>query len=381
MKNAFLTFAFAAALLSPLQAEPENRIVLTIEPTAQNPRNTEGAFMELKSGRIIFLYSQFYRGVSDFSHAHIAEIDSDDQGRTWSAPRVVIENGDNLNVMSVSLLRLQDGRLALFYAVKKNAFDCRPAMRVSTDEGATWSAPRPMIEPPGYFVLNNDRVIQTRTGRLIAPVALHRPLAATFRGPDSIDSHGIVLWYYSDDAGLTWKQSPTWWALPVVSTSGLQEPGVVELANGSLFSWSRTDVGCQYGFRSQDGGTTWSPPELTELKSPLSPASIKRLPHSSTLLALYDDHSGRFIYGPHRAPLVAALSTDGGRTWPRRRLLDDNAEHNGWYCYTATWYAGDTVLLAYWVYDAKMTPEYLKNGRPSRLRLRRVALSWFAGAQ
>ena len=88
--------------------------------------------------------------------------------------------------MSVSMLRLASGKIALFYLVKNSWIDCRPQMRVSVDEGATWSAPRRVLEAPGYFVLNNDRVIQTHSGRLLMPLAFHRSRG---NDPDSSTSN------------------------------------------------------------------------------------------------------------------------------------------------------------------------------------------------
>ena len=122
----FLVAASAAVGAPLLAAQPENRVVLNLEPTRDNPRNSEGAFATLKSGRVIFLYTQFYGGSEDKSPARIVAIHSDDRGITWSAPRVVVENTGHENVMSVSLLRLASGRLALFYAFKNNLSDCRP---------------------------------------------------------------------------------------------------------------------------------------------------------------------------------------------------------------------------------------------------------------
>jgi hypothetical protein len=143
---------------------------------------------------------------------------------------------------------------------------------------------------------------------------------------------------------------------------------VVELADGSLFCFSRTDQGAQYGFRSTDQGKTWTPPAPTELQSPVSPASIKRLPGSQDLLALYNDHSGKFAFPKSkRTPFVAAISSDGGKTWPHRKLIEDDPD--GWYCYTAIHFAGDAVLLGYCAGDSKV-------GRLNRLRIRRISLDW-----
>ena len=41
-------------------------------------------------------------------------------------------------------------------------------------KAARWSKAVRCIPAPGYFVLNNDRVVQLSTGRLVLPAAFHR---------------------------------------------------------------------------------------------------------------------------------------------------------------------------------------------------------------
>jgi hypothetical protein len=348
------------------------QVTLNIEPTRENPRNSEGSFATLKSGRIIFCYSQFSGGNADDSPAQIVQISSDDEGRTWSAPQMVVRNESGFNVMSVSLLRLASGKLAMFYCVKNSLLDCRPHMRVSTDEGATWSEAKRILDAPGYFVLNNDRVIQLGTGRIVVPLAFHRSRGSDPKSYKSWDGRAITLWLYSDDDGANWQEASTWWAMPIRSGSGLQEPGVVECADGSLFSWSRTDAGCQYGFRSTDHGKNFTAPEPTELKSPTGPASIERIPGTNDLLALFNDHSGRFPFPKNkRNPYVAAISSDNGKTWPQRTLVESDPD--GIYHYTAIHFVGDAVLLGYSAGDSKV-------GALSRLRIRRIPLSELRGS-
>jgi sialidase-1 len=367
--------AILAALRLPISANsapaPENRVVLDIESSKDKPRNSEGAFVTLKSGRILFFYSEFYGGAADESPARIVSISSEDAGRTWNIkPRVVVENTGHENVMSVSLLRFPSRKLALFYLIKNSWHDCRPWMQVSTDEAQTWSAPRLVVDAPGYFVLNNDRVIQLGTGRLIAPVAFHRARRSDPRDHRSFDGRALAFWYISDDEGQTWREANDWWAVPLPSRSGLQEPGVVELAGGNVFTWARTDLGAQWGCVSTNAGLSWPPPAATSLQSPLSPASLKRLPGSADLLAVFNDHSGAFPFPKgKRTPLVAAISSDGGRTWPVRKLLEDDP--SGVYCYTATHFVDGAVLLGY--------SDWRTNG-PHRLRIRRVGLDWLRTA-
>ncbi len=348
---------------------PPGEITLNVEPTKEHPRNSEGSFATLSSGRILFCYSQFYGGAWDESAARIVRIHSDDQGRTWSQPVTIVENTAGDNVMSVSLLRLASGKLAMFYCVKNSWIDCRPHMRVSSDDGEKWTEAKLVLDAPGYFVMNNDRVIQTSKGRIIIPLAFHRSRGGDPESIKSWDERAIDIWIYSDDEGVTWQESASWWAMPVRSGSGLQEPGVVELADGSLFSWSRTDQGAQYGFNSIDAGKTWTPPVPTEMKSPNGPASIKRLPGSNDLLALYNDHSGKFPFPKgKRNPYVAAISSDGGKTWPQRKLVE--LDPDGLYHYTAIHFVGDAVLLGYCAGDSKV-------GALNRLRIRRIPLEWF----
>ena len=160
-----------------------------LPPGPDNPRNSEGDFIQLKDGRILFIYTHFTGSNDDNGAAHLASRVSADGGKTWSdkdelvVPNEGAERGGN--VMSVSLLRLSDGRIALFYlrnlripkAKSGNwgAFDCRPLMRISTDEAKTWSPARPCIPDTevGYHVLNNSRVVQLKSGRLVMPIARH----------------------------------------------------------------------------------------------------------------------------------------------------------------------------------------------------------------
>jgi len=163
-------------------------------------------------------------------------------------------------------------------------------------------------------------------------------------------------------------QTGDYWMIPARTATGLQEPGVVELADGRVFSWMRTDQGAQFGSYSTDGGKSCPMPEATALSSPASPASIKRLPGSTDLLAVYNDHSGRFHFPKgKRTPLVAAISSDSGKTWPRRKPIESDPD--GCFCYTAMHFTEKAVLLAYCAGDPKI-------GGLNRLRIRRIALDW-----
>jgi hypothetical protein len=283
-----------------------------------------------------------YTGDSDHDNAtaYLAGRISRDNGRTWSnEDRTIVEREGLLNVMSVSLLRLQNGDIALFY-LKKNAWtDCIPYMRISKDEAKTWSDPVPCItDRKGYFVLNNDRVIQMKSGRLLMAVALHQT-------PDEKEwSNGARLFsYYSDDNGKTWRSSPV-----VVNPNNvvLQEPGVVELSNGDVMMIIRASPGTQYKCYSRNRGEVWTPAEPADIKSPLSPATIQRIPATGDLLMVWNNNGGEdpSIKGK-RTPPTVAVSSDEGRSWKHVKNIEDDKD--GWYCYIAMHFTGRDVLLGY----------------------------------
>ena len=328
------------------------QVVKLLPPGPGNPRNSEGDFIKLADGRILFVYTHFTGGGADHATAHLAGRFSSDGGKTWTKKdTMVLPNEGGFNIMSVSLLRLKDGRIALFYARKNSHTDCRPIMRISTDEAKTWSGPTVCISDDeiGYYVLNNDRVVQLSSGRLVVPVALHHK--PDWKKPDW---NGFLRCFFSDDAGKTWKGGKT--TLTTKTPEGnrvtTQEPGVVELKDGRLMMFARTGHGSQYVSYSADGGDTWSKAEPSTMLSPCSPATIERIPGTDTLLLAWNNHKNidPKLRG-FRTPLSIAISNDEGKTWQKAKNLADDP--NGWYCYTAMHFEGGHVLLGHCAGDRR----------------------------
>ncbi len=94
----------------------EVETVLQLPPGEGNPRNSEGDFLRLNDGRILFVYTHFTGGSGDHAEAYLAGRLSHDDGQTWESEDVlVLPNEGMMNTMSVSLRRLATGRIALFY--------------------------------------------------------------------------------------------------------------------------------------------------------------------------------------------------------------------------------------------------------------------------
>lgn len=353
MINIIKTLAFALPLISLASCnavngssreatypEVKKEVVLQLAPGSNNPRNSEGDFITLKDGKILFIYSHFSgTSGSDFGNGYLASRYSSDNGRTWSnEDQLVVEQEGDMNVMSVSLLRLQNGSIALFYARKNSEEDCVPMMRISNDEAQSWSAPIPCItDKQGYFVLNNNRIIQLQDGRLMMPVALHKTIEGKW------DDKGILYAYYSDDSGQTWSSSEE---VPNQTEIITQEPGLIELKDGTIMMFIRADNGVQQLSYSKNKGQTWTHIEPSDIKSPLSPASVARIPSTGNLLMVWNNNDGsNAATKGNRSPFNLAVSDDEGKTWRNIKIIESDPD--GWYCYTAIHFIDQAILLGH----------------------------------
>lgn len=331
--------AVAAAHPAALLEGP--KATLELPPGLANPRNSEGDMIRLKDGRVLLVYSRYTKGTGgDNDPAVLASRVSSDGGLTWSrTDEVVVAQEGAMNVMSVSCLRMRDGAIGLFYLVKNSEADCRPVLRRSTDEGRTWSAPVKCIPDSevGYYVLNNCRAVRLASGRIVLPMSFHEA-----KNGRTSDWAGKLVCYLSDDDGKTWFRNAAPFATYDATGRRVttQEPGVVELKDGRVLMYARTAHGRQWFFYSSDGCRTWTKGEPGSLFGPCAPATVKRLA-SGELVAVWNDHESFPAYakqGPKwsagtRKPFSIALSTDEGRTWIDRKVVEDLPQ--GWYCYFA----------------------------------------------
>lgn len=407
-----LAIVAASAAISCTGTTTGPHSVLELPAGEGNSRNSEGDFIILKGGDILFAYSKFLSGKGDdHDRCVIAARVSADKGETWSEEDRVIATNEaepEGNVMSVSLLRLKDGRIALFYLQKVHgdteAIATKVMMKTSSDEGETWSEETDCTAGMtlGYRVVNNARAIRLDSGRILLPVAWHR-----FHGDGDYDMDGDAELYglWSDDEGKTWNRGEGFYIDEAANPDGsgvtgiqvpgckenqlcelaksggdeaskampgkrvvTQEPGVIELSDGSVLMYIRADTGYQWYATSCDGGETWGCLRPAPFTGPLSPATMRRLA-DGRLLLIWNDHEGREDLGRARTPLALATSTDEGLSWPAKKILEgsydpENRTHYH-YCYTAALELKDRILLAYCAEDN------LKH-----LRITSVPLNW-----
>lgn len=335
------------------------KIILDLPPNMEkgNPRNSEGAFMKLPSGEIIYIYSKF-KGDSGADHAtsDLAILRSTDGGNTFGDEQIVTtcEKENGVNVMSLSLVEMNNGDVGLFYLVRTTYTLLQMFLRRSNDGGRTWSE-RVLCTPhEGFFVVNNDRVTKLASGRIIIPAARHATgwRDAADSGNRFFDSRSEVVFFYSDDDGCTWKRSADKCSIPYHSYNGagLQEPGLIELADGILWAWARTDLGRQYEMFSLDNGEHWTASQPSRFTSPNSPLSMKR-DASGRIYAIWNpipeyngrDDVGYFTGG--RTPFVIAVSDNNGKTFSEPVIFEED-DFAG-FCYCAIYFTDDKMLLSY----------------------------------
>ncbi|NLX05028.1 MAG: exo-alpha-sialidase [Phycisphaerae bacterium] len=218
------------------------------------------------------------------------QIVSDDEGKTWSMPRTLIDT--DMDDRHPTILELDDGSLlATWMAQRLPRVSIAQAMR-SEDGGRTWSEPVRVGETMLGF--GNGSAIQLRDGTVV--LAAEGPL-------DPGLEHNVIGVFRSTDRGRTFGL-----AAVIAADHELNEPSVAELPDGRLVLIARQQGDLSF---SDDGGCSWTAPVALNVK--MSDPHLLMLPNG--VLACFH---GAWDKGG----VAAILSPDGGRTWrgPQERF-------------------------------------------------------------
>ncbi len=360
------------------------KIIKDFAPTkGSNPRNSEGSFIELRDGRILFAYSRFKgAGVGeDHDPSDIYGCISNDMGETFGDifPIFKCDEFGADNIMSVSLFRFGNGDIALFFLMKKGA-DCLGYISRSADEGETFSKPILCTKDKGHIVINNDRIITLKSGRIILPAAYHEAEYETDKNGKTVVARftpGTLCFFASDDDGYTWYTLAEGITVPYSRgfTTGVNEPGVIELNDGRLWCYIRTNSGRQYECFSSDDGKTWTETCASIFTSACSPLSSRRLTDGRIALVWnpvanfngspYEVIEGAWIAG--RSPLV--ISTSDNEVESFKKPVPIETDKRSGYCYVAIFETKDnSILLAYCAGSVE------DGANLNRLRIRKIRI-------
>jgi Neuraminidase (sialidase) len=247
---------------------------------------------------------------------------SDDDGETWSKPKLVIDSqAPHLpiprSVIVGNFWTAPDGRLWWFFDQTMNHADGRHGLWVSIcddpdAEQTVWSEPKRIWHGA---VLNKPTVLSN--GEWLLPVEFPNfngvgPMK--FANTELAPLRGANV-FVSRDEGETWQRrgnlrfpKPSW-----------PEHMFVELKDGRIWMVARTGDGAMQSF-SSDGGRTWDEPSFPTFKQPAARFYLARLASGRILLVKHGDridaHNGR-------VQLSAWLSEDEGLTWKGGLVLDE----------------------------------------------------------
>lgn len=357
-----------------------SEIVAELPRGENNPRNSEGDFALLKDGSILFAYSRYIGGdAHDDAACNIGGMISKDGGKTFEHLPYDLASAvehNTKNIMSVSLHRIPDGTLCLFYLAKFGPQSAVYLRRANEDE-RSFGQPELCVpvKRSVYYVVNNARICISPAGEILIPLARH-----AIKRDKNGNRHGVYFGtacvFAGDEHGKNWRQISKVLSMPYPghSNTGLQEPGIEVLPDGRLYGYFRTDRHFQYESFSSDGGVSWSRPVPSEFTSPDSPLLIRRNPFNGRYLAVWNpipnyngriDPTKRWIHAG-RTPFVLAQS-DNGVDFSSYTVIEDEPDHG--YCYPALFFLSENELLLSYCCGGEEDGMCL-----TRTRIRRITL-------
>ncbi|MFI8892644.1 exo-alpha-sialidase [Streptomyces paradoxus] len=226
----------------------------------------------------------------------------------------------------VLLVHVRNAALATEDAIRRGKVSAADGRRVwvrhSDDEGRTWAAPREITRETKrpewrWYATTPGHAIQLSTGRVVVPANHSLPPAGTDNGTEGRYNGGHCL--LSDDAGATWRigyvdDDPDGYI-------NANETTAAELPDGRVYFNTRNDSpspGTRADAHSADGGQTLVKPFRPQagLAAPVCQAAVLQLRDPDLLL-----YSGPADPG-FRALMTIRASTDGGTTWRPAYTVD-----------------------------------------------------------
>ena len=233
---------------------------------------------------------------------------------TWTPP-LVIADEPGVPHWNPVLAKAPNGNICLFYKVGDNCSEWRTRMLTSSDGGTTWGTFEELTPVEGFPVgpVKNKPIILS-DGTWAAPTSLETA---------SRWDAAVTL---SRDNGRNWHLGGP---VPVdhgtFSGKGVIQPTLWESEPGVIHMLLRSTEGWVFRSDSVDGGRTWTHAYATEL--PNNNSGIDVVKTESGRLALA--HNPISVNWGKRTPLVVALSSDNGRSWPETIVIEDEDTHTG----------------------------------------------------
>jgi sialidase-1 len=312
------------------------------EPAGATPvfvNGTEGfacfripAIVRTPSGALLAFAEARRHSCGDFGDVRIVLRRSRDEGKSWSPLQTVAENGalqagNPAPVVDTMDRRYRHGRILMVFctgdapeaAVMKGEGTRRIWYRASVDDGATWGDAVEITEsvkPASWrgYATTPGHALQLMQG----PHAGRILVAANHtEGPSQPQGHAYAAHdLYSDDHGATWHVSDA------VAWPGSNESTAAESPGGTVVMNSRDQskaTRARIISISSDGGQRWDPVFVAkELPDPVCEGSMVSYRDRRDSVLIFSNAGSK----TERRDLTVSVSRDGGRTWPKRTLIE-----------------------------------------------------------
>lgn len=320
---------------SPLTHETTKGILIH-EKAEDLPNAQSGPFVRLGNGELLC--------VAFTKRGEPAEIfRSCDEGDTWKSETLFAEDAEFASSPTGALLCTSRGTVILACANVKRRTNWTwdpdrkdaPAdatlptcVTRSMDHGHTWEDPQTLHEE--WTGATRD-IIETRDGRIVF---------ASMKVQHNPGRHS-VLTYGSDDEGLTWTPSNVLDLGGNGHHDGLTEGTFVQLKDGSLLHYMRTNWGQFWRALSHDDGRTWHPYGPSGVEASSAPGILGRLASGRLALAWnrprpegedsWPLRGGDGIWSAtpasnYRHELSVSFSEDEGTSWSAPVVVARNPE-------------------------------------------------------
>lgn len=281
---------------------------------------------------------------------HIVGAFSEDSGKTWGEPSVLIQTPtgrdyDPSILVSGKKIFVTSTTLPPNTAIRTSTTWCTR----SDDNGKTWSELYEIPMNHRYTCGKAHRGIRLKSGTLLMgyswDVVCEKGEELTSEG-DMVLRAGVMR---SVDDGKTWQNGGDTFAeyekVHEGAVRGTDEPGLAELPDGSVFMLMRTGGRNPWEARSDDEGRTWKDIKPSPLTGCNAPAALCDFTseQGKGVLCVWDNGIARY-------PLCATVSFDGARTWSRPKDVAGPTEGRQ-ASYPNCVQAPDGTLVAVWQQD------------------------------
>lgn len=247
---------------------------------------------------------------------YVVLVTSGDDGRTWSAPKLVIDPPGPVRAYDATLWHDPDGRMWLFWSQSYEKWDGRSGVwaivtKESNSESPKWSEPRrlsdgimmnkPTVTSWGEWLMPASVWERKATGNI--PAALRHDLGAR-KGANVMVSR---------DKGRTWSYR----GQVIVPERVFDEHMIVERRDRSLWMLVRAAYGIGES-TSTDHGAKWEPGRKSGIPHVNSRFFVRRLKSGKLLLVTHEPPDQKT-----RSHLIAHLSSDDGKTWTGGLTIDE----------------------------------------------------------